>query len=336
MSLTQPTDKPLSALRARLAAALALALALASCGEVAGPETIYLAHTLPTIHPVHRGIEVFAEEVAERSGGALRVKIFPDGQLGTEREVLELLQLGSIPMTKVSAAAMANFAPAYEVLGVPYLFRDEEHLFRVLESPIGERILGSGTDKLLRGLAFYDAGSRSFYTVGRPVRTPADLAGQKVRVMNHQLSVEMVNALGGAATPMAYGELYTALQQGVVDGAENNPPSFVTSGHYQVAKYYSLDEHASLPDVLVMSETYFAGLSEAQRRWVREAARASVAAQWRFWDEAEAEAMATIRDAGVEVVTPDKAAFRERVAPLVAAFAKTPERRALVEQIRAL
>ena len=323
--------------RAAAALLVGLALTLGACAEaVVGPKTVYLAHTLPVVHPVHLGMEVFAEEVARRSGGELAIKIYPDGQLGTEREVLELLQIGSIPMTKVSAAAMANFAPEYEVLGVPYLFRDEKHLFRVLESEIGEGILEAGADKLLRGLCYYNAGSRSFYTTGGPVREPADLRGQKIRVMNHQMSVDMVNALGGAATPMAYGELYTALQQGVVDGAENNAPSFVSSGHYEVAKYYSLDEHASLPDVLVISTTYWDGLDERERSWLREAAHASVTAQRRFWAEDVARCMAVIAEAGVEVVRPDKAAFRARVQPVINAFADTPERRRLVEQIQAL
>jgi len=316
---------------------LLIAMLVAGCGStVVGPKTVYLAHTLPVIHPVHLGIEVFADEVERLSNGELLVKIFPDGQLGTEREVLELLQIGSIPMTKVSAAAMANFAPEYEVLGVPYLFRDEDHLFRVLESEVGEQILASGAEKLLRGLAYYNAGSRSFYTTTKPIRTPADLKGQKVRVMNHQMSVDMVNAMGGAATPMAYGELYTALQQGVVDGAENNPPSFVTSGHYEVAKYYSLDEHASLPDVLVMSTTYWDSLSEQEQAWLRAAAKTSVTAQRKFWSDDVAASMKKIEAAGVEVIHPDKSLFAEKVSEVIAAFADTPERKAVVAKIQAL
>ena len=184
------------------------------------------------------------------------VKIFPDGQLGTEREVLELLQIGSVAMTKVSAAVMANFAPEYEVLGVPYLFRDKGHLFQVLEGEVGRQLLLSSSDYWLRGLCFYDAGSRSFYTKDKPIRRPEDLRGLKIRVMNHQMSVDMVNAMGGSATPMAFGELYTALQQGVVDGAENNPPSLVSSNHYEVCKYYTLDEHSAIPDVLVIGTKF--------------------------------------------------------------------------------
>ncbi len=315
---------------------LATAVSLASCSEAIGPKTIYLAHTLPVVHPVHKGMEVFADLVAEKSGGNLAIKIYPDGQLGGEREVLELLQIGSIPMTKVSTATMGSFAPEYEILGVPYLFRDEDHLFRVLEGEIGEGILDAGADKLLRGLCFYNAGTRSFYTVKNPVRTPADLNGLKVRVMNHQMSVDMVNAMGGSATPMAYGELYTALQQGVVDGAENNEPSFVSSGHYEVAKYYNRDEHAAFPDVLLISTTYWETLSAQEQAWVRAAAQESVAAQRAFWSADVEESLAKMREAGVEVIEPNKELFREKVASVTAAFAKTPERRALVEKIQAL
>jgi len=144
---------------------LASLLPLSGCQDLGGKKTVYLAHTLPTVHPVHQGMEVFAESLRNRSKGAMDVKIFPDGQLGTEREVLELLQIGSIAMTKVSAATMANFAPEYKVLGVPYLFRGKEHMFRVLEGPTGKEILEAGSEYLLKGLCFYDAGSRSFYTV---------------------------------------------------------------------------------------------------------------------------------------------------------------------------
>jgi tripartite ATP-independent transporter DctP family solute receptor len=209
-------------------------LCVLGCNSGPGNSTLFLAHGLPTSHPVHKGMLDFQQRLASKSGGKLTVKIFADGQLGSEREVLELLQIGSIAMTKVSAAAMANFAPAYQVLGVPYLFRDKEHRFKALEGEVGKMLLQSGGEYWLRGLCFYDAGSRSFYTKDKAIRSPEDLKGLKIRVMNHQMSMDMVNAMGGAATPMAYGELYTALQQGVVDGAENNPPSLLTSGHYEV------------------------------------------------------------------------------------------------------
>ena len=309
-------------------------LLLSACQQLGGTRTVYLAHTLPTVHPVHKGMEVFAAEVRRLSEGTLDVKIFPDGQLGSEREVLELLQIGSIAMTKVSAATMANFAPEYEVLGVPYLFRDKDHLFDVLEGEIGERILESGSAYLLKGLCFYDAGSRSFYTVKAPIRTPADLAGLKIRVMNHQMSVDMVNAMGGSATPMAYGELYSALEQGVVDGAENNVPSFLTSGHYEIAKYYTLDEHSSLPDVLVVGTEYWATLTATEREWLQTAAAASARAQRDFWREDVAAGLRELEAAGVEVFRPEKATFAASTAAVTAAFAADPRMRELVDAIR--
>lgn len=309
-------------------------LSSTSCKDLSDKKTAYLAHTLPVSHPVHQGMEVFAKEVAEISGGKLTVKIFPDAQLGSEREVLELLQIGSIAMTKVSAAAMANFAPAYKVMGVPYLFRDKEHLFGVLEGEIGEEILAAGSEYLLRGLCFYDAGSRSFYTKNKPIKTPEDLDGLKIRVMNHQMSVDMVNQMGGSATPMAYGELYTALQQGVVDGAENNPPSFVTSGHYEVCKFYTLDEHSSIPDVLVIGTKYWNTLTAEEQNWMKAAAKVSSKAQKEFWKKNVEECMVKLKAANVEIFKPEKSLFAEKTKSVLETFKKDPEMKRLVEKIQ--
>ncbi len=307
----------------------------ASCTELSNQKIVYLAHTLPTSHPVHLGMEVFAETLEKESGGKLSVKIFPDGQLGTEREVLELLQIGSIAMTKVSAAAMANFAPEYKVMGVPYLFRDKEHLFKVLDGKTGEGLLLSGSEFLLRGLCFYDAGSRSFYTKNKPIKTPEDLDGLKIRVMNHQMSVDMVNQMGGSATPMAYGELYTALQQGVVDGAENNPPSFVTSRHYEVCKYYTLDEHSSIPDVLVIGTKYWETLSPAEQAWMKTAAGISSKAQRKFWRENVEECMRTLKEAKVEIFKPEKALFAEKSKAVLEDFVNDPKMKRIIDEIKA-
>ncbi len=308
---------------------------MSSCQQLGDQKVVYLAHTLPTSHPVHQGMEVFAKEVARESNGALNVKIFPDGQLGTEREVLELLQIGSIAMTKVSAAAMANFAPEFKVMGVPYLFRDKEHLFNVLEGKTGEAILVGGSEYLLRGLCFYDAGSRSFYTKNRPIKAPEDLKGLKIRVMNHQMSVAMVNEMGGSATPMAYGELYTALQQGVVDGAENNPPSFVTSGHYEVCKFYTLDQHSSIPDVLVIGTKYWDTLSEKEKEWMKTAAKISTKAQKEFWAKNVEECMTKLKAANVEIFYPDKKLFAEKSKAVLEEFKKDPKMNKLVSEIQA-
>ncbi|MEO9511288.1 MAG: TRAP transporter substrate-binding protein [Flavobacteriaceae bacterium] len=310
--------------------------ALLSCNEEKVGETLYFAHSLPQSHPVHQGALKFKEVLSQKSGGKLTVKIFPDAQLGSEREVLELLQIGSLAITKVSAATLSNFVPEYEVLGVPYLFRNKEHQNAVLEGAIGKSILEKGSKFWLRGLCYYDAGSRSFYTKTKPVRTPEDLKGLKIRVMNNQMAINMVNALGGSATPMAYGELYTAIQQGVVDGAENNPPSFVSSNHYEVSKYYTIDEHSAVPDVVLIGTKFWDKLSEQERKWVEEAAIESAEAQKKYWQASVEESMAKAKEAGVEIIIPDKSLFADKSKSVLEEFQQThPELAKLVGQIKA-
>ena len=306
-----------------------------SCNQSKKTKTLFLAHSLPQSHPVHKGIVYYQDELDKISGGTLKIKIFPDGQLGSEREVVELLQIGSIAITKVSAAVMANFSPDYEVLGVPYLFRDKKHLFDVLEGDVGKEMMEGSSDFLLKGLCFYDAGSRSFYTKTKAVRSPEDLKGLKIRVMNHQMSIDMVNNFGGSATPMAYGELYTALQQGVVDGAENNPPSFVSSNHYEVCKYYTIDEHSSIPDVMVISTKFWNTLTKQEQEWVDQAAKASVVAQKKYWAESVEECFELLAKNNVEVIRPDISLFQEGSKALVEEFSKNSRMKMLVDKIKA-
>ena len=196
------------------------------CTTKSNVTTIKLGHGLDPTHPVHKAMEFMAKKVKEKSNGQLQVAIYPSQQLGTERQCVELLQIGSLGMTKISASVMENFSPLFTVFSLPYVFKDEQHGFDVLDSEIGHKILTSSEKYWLRGLCYYDAGSRSFYTIKTPVNSPKDLDGLKIRTQESQTSVKLVNSLGGSATPIAWGELYTALQQGVVDGAENNPPSF--------------------------------------------------------------------------------------------------------------
>lgn len=323
--------------RRRAAPALvALCLAAGACGVRGEERVIKLAHGLDVAHPVHVAMVHMGERVAAKSGGRLRVDIYAGGQLCTERECMELLQIGSLAMTKVSASVMENFAPSYQVLNLPYLFRDEAHRFRVLESAVGERLLRDGADKRLLGLTFYDAGSRSFYTTKRPVRQPSDLNGLKIRVQESPTAMVMVRALGGSPTPIAWGELYTALQQGVVDGAENNPPSFFTSRHYEVAKYFTLDEHTSVPDVLVISTVVWETLSAQEQQWLREAAVESAELQKQLWREATREALAAVEEAGVTIIRPDKALFTKQVEALIESYRGNPLVYSLVQQIQGI
>ncbi|MBC7188146.1 MAG: TRAP transporter substrate-binding protein [Calditrichaeota bacterium] len=302
-----------------------LAALLVSCSQSGGrTRVLKLAHALDTNHPVHKGMVYMAERVAEKSHGRLRVDIYPSGQLGDERELIELLQIGSLAMTKVSTAPLEAFVPEMEIFGIPYVFRDDEHRWKVLRGDIGRRLLLAGERFLLRGMCYYDAGSRSFYTKKVPIMQPGDLRGLKIRVMNSPTSFKMIQTLGGSATPIPWGELYTALQQGVVDGAENNPPSFYFSRHYEVCKYYCLDEHTSIPDILLMSTTVWETLSLEEQKWLQEAVDESVDYQRKLWQESSEQALQEVQKAGVQVLHPDKAPFRRAVQEMYDAYKGTP------------
>jgi tripartite ATP-independent transporter DctP family solute receptor len=235
---------------------------------------------------------------------------------------------------------IGNFVPVYQVFSLPYLFRDEGHFWRVLDGGIGDSMLerlatkGDGTPSGLHGLAWYDSGSRSFYTK-RPVRGPADLRGLKIRTMSDPVAMDMVQAMGGSPTPIAWGELYTALRQGTVDGAENNPPSLLSSRHFEICKHYILDHHSRIPDVLVMSAAVWDGLNAEQRRWVTEAARESGIHQRKIWAEESAKAIEELKQAGVSVVEADLAAFSAQTTNVLEKHA-AGEIGAWVEKIRAV
>ncbi len=300
-----------------------VALALSACGGREDVVVLKLGHSLDTGHAVHKGMVHMAERLDEISDGHMRIDIYPSGQLGGERETVELVQIGSLAMTKVSTSPLESFVPAMQIFSIPYVFRDREHFFKVLDSEIGRELLESTEVARLRGLGYYDAGSRSFYTTKKPVHSPADLKGLKIRVQKSQTSVRMVAALGGSATPISWGELYTALQQGVVDGAENNPPSFYLSRQYEVSKYYSLDEHTSVPDILLMSSRIWDDLTPQQQEWLQEAVDDSVAYQRELWKQATDEALAAVQAGGVEVIYPDKAPFQEAVVKMKESYAGT-------------
>lgn len=296
----------------------------AGCGIRSEVTVLHLAHTLDTGHTVHKAMVHLGQRLEQYSGGTMRVALYPGGQLGNERELIELLQIGSLAMTKVSASPLEGFVPEMQVFNIPYVFRDKDHYQQVLDSAIGQRLLDSPLPVRLKGLGYYDAGSRSFYTVARPVNTPADLKGLKIRVQESQTALRMVAALGGAATPIAWGELYTALQQGVVDGAENNPPSFYLSGHYEICKYYTLDEHTAVPDLLLIGTVAWNALDAQQQQWLQQAVADSVAFQRQLWAADSAAALAAVEAAGVEIIRPDKRLFRDKVAAMQAGYAGTP------------
>jgi tripartite ATP-independent transporter DctP family solute receptor len=261
-----------------------------------------------------------ADRCEEISEGELTIEIYPSGQLGSEQQCVELLQIGSLAITKVSAAVMESFTEEFKVLGLPYVFRSKEHAFNVLDGEIGKELLVSSEPYWIRGLCFYDAGSRSFYTIDQPVNHPDDLKGLKIRVMKSIISMELVKAQGGSPTPISWGELYTALQSGVVDGAEYNPPSFYTSHHYEVCKYYSINEHSRVPDVLVISQKVWEKLTDQEKEWIQQAADDSVPVQRKLWEESEKESLEKVQEAGVTILYPDQVPFAEKVQPLLESF----------------
>ena len=306
-----------------------------SCSETGGAKTLRLGHGLDVSHSVHIAMVKMGEDLERISSGQMKLEIYPSQQLGTERQCLELLQIGSLDMTKVSVGVLENFAPRMKVLGLPFLFRDRQHSFNVLDGPIGQQLLNGGEKYWLKGLGYYDAGSRSFYTKDKPVNTPEDLVGQKIRVMESVTAMDMVSGLGGSPTPISWGELYTALQQGVVDGAENNPPSFYLSRHYEVCKFYTLDEHTVLPDVLLAGTHLWEELSEEEQGWLKQAVETSVVYQRKLWLKAENEALDAVKKAGVEIIRPDKTLFAEKIKDSFDKYKEDKEFYKLIEQIKA-
>jgi tripartite ATP-independent transporter DctP family solute receptor len=313
---------------------IALFIFFPACKSDGKVEVIKLGHGLDPSHPVHLAMEFLAKRVAEKSRGRMRIDVYPSEQLGSERECLELLQIGSLGITKVSCSVIEGFVPEMSVLSLPYLFRDEAHRFRVLEGDIGRELLLAGEKFWLRGLCYYDAGTRSFYTVDRPILAPGDLAGLKIRTQESPTSMRMVQALGGSATPIAWGELYSALQQGVVDGAENNPPSFHLSRHYEVCKHYSLDEHTGVPDVLVISTEIWEDLSPEFQRLLQEAADESEIHQRDLWRKATQKALEVVKEAGVTIYYPDKTPFIEGVESIYEDYKSQPCIYELIQRIR--
>lgn len=305
-----------------------------------GQRVLKIAHSLPNSHPVHLGLVELKKRAEELSGGKIQINIFPSEQLGTEVQCLEKVQAGTLDITKVSAAPISGFVPTYSVFSLPYLFRDENHYWKTLEGPIGKEMLdvlatrGDGSPSGLHGLGYFDSGSRSFYTM-EPVKTPDDLKGKKIRVMNDPVAMDMVQAIGGSPTPIAFGELYTALKQGTVDGAENNPPSFVASRHYEICKNYTMNHHSRVPDVIVISSKVWETLNSEEREWINQAITHASKFQRDLWKSETEKCLKLLRDEKINIIEPDIEAFRASSAEVVKKYSKGAVG-VLVEKIQAV
>ncbi len=317
-----------------LVATVGFALVLRSGPGGAGERQIVLklGHGLDTGHPVHKAMEFMKQRLEELSSGTMTIDIYPGAVLGSELQCIEQLQNGSLAMTKTSTAVVENFIPAMSVFSLPYIFRDGDHFWKVLEGEVGHHLLEAGELRFLHGLCYYDAGSRNFYTTKRPIRTPDDLKGLKIRVMNSATAIEMVKSMGGAPTPISWGELYSALAQGTVDGAENNPPSFTSNKHYEICKHFTLDGHTRIPDILMIGTKAWDRLSPLQREWVQQAANESSAFERELWHAKTSEALDQARSEGVHVYEVDAALFAAKVAPMLEKV-EHPEVRELLRKI---
>ena len=303
---------------------------------IEGKINLKLGHALDINHPVHKAMEFWADTLKKTTDGRVNIKIYPGGQLGGEKELIEQLQMGTLDITKVSSAGLEAFIPEMMVLGMPYLFRGNEHKWKVLNSAVGRELLNAGSDRGLIGVGFYEAGERSFYTKGGPIKTPADLKNLKIRVIKSPMAINLLQTLDASPTPISWGELYTALQQGTVDGAENNPPSFVSARHYEVCKYYSLDKHTSPMDVVMISKTSWDKLSDLDKDIMIETFDISVEYQRQLWAEVVKENFAFLDSVGVEVIIPDQAPFVEAVQPMYREYEKDEIIGPLLEKIKAI
>ena len=300
---------------AALAAAAALSLGvMTGCGasgttadstgySAENPLVLTLAHGLSETHTVHIAMTQFADEVAEKTDGRIQVKIFPNGQLGSENENLEQLQAGVIAMTKVSAPGLATYNDAFNTFGLPYIFNDTDDFYHVMDSQeMQDFFLSTGDDGFVT-LTYYTSGARSFYTKDRAIRTPADLKGLKIRVQDMKSQTDMMSYLGGIPVAMSYGDVYTSLQTGIIDGTENNETALTTGKHGEVCKVYSVDQHAMIPDVLIMSEKVWETISPEDQEIILEAAHDSTDAHKVMWDTAVEEAVKEAQETmGVEFV----------------------------------
>jgi tripartite ATP-independent transporter DctP family solute receptor len=288
----------------------------------------------PDGYPTVDAVKYMGTVLNKLTNGKDSIKVFNNSALGAEKDTIEQTKIGAVAMTRVNIAPMNNICPTTVVPTMPFLFRSKEHMRAVLDGPIGEEILKSCEAQGFIGLAYYDSGARSMYTVKKPIKTLADAKGLKIRVQQSDLWVALLEAMGANATPMPFGEVYTALKTGLVDGAENNFPSYESSRQFEVAKYYSKTEHSMAPEVLLFSKRVFDALSPDDQKAIRQAAKESVPFMRKLWDEREEKSLATVKAAGSQIIEVDKASFQAAMKPVYDKFLADPKLRDLVKRIQ--
>lgn len=316
-------------------AAAGTGLMLAGCApQMSGKFTS--ADTHVSDYPTVQAVEYFGQLLSERTGGKLGLNMYAGGQLGNERDTLEITTFGGLDFNRVNLAPLNSIEPLTIVAALPFLFESTSHMRSALDGPVGDEILASLEPHGLIGLCFYDSGARSFYNTRGPINTPDDMKGLKLRVPGSDLYVAMVKSLGADATPMPLDEVYQSLAQGVIDGAENNWPSFESGRHYEVARYYSLTQHLLAPEVFVMSKISWDKLSKTDQNIIRQSARDSVPYMRTLWDKQVAKSRKLILADGVAINEVDPAPFAEMMTGMWEEFLTTSQQRNLVERIIAM
>lgn len=290
----------------------------------------------PEGYPNSVALDQFAEEVTENTDGRVNATIYHGGVLGAQPDAIEQTRNGALDFANFNMGPMGPIVPATNVLSLPFLFSSLDHMHQVMDGEIGQQFSDALSEYGLVALSWFDSGARSFYNTDRPIETPEDLAGLKLRVMNNDLYVQMVDRMGGNATPMAYGEVYQSLKTGVIDGAENNYPSFDSSNHFEVAKFYSTTEHLIIPECICIAQSSWEELSSEDQEIVREAAVRAAETQRELWAQGSAESREKVVEAGIEInEIEDKSAFQEAMEPVYATFIEeNPDLESLIRSIQ--
>jgi tripartite ATP-independent transporter DctP family solute receptor len=315
--------------------ALVVALLLTAVSTSAVAREFRAADTQNEDYPTVQALYYMGSLIAEKTGGRHQIRVFHSHQLGEEKETIEQTRAGAIDLNRTNVALIGTFVPAMNVLAMPFLFRSIEHQHKVLDGPIGNEILGSFEPYGFVGLAFYDSGARSIYNSVRPARSIDDIKGLRLRVQQSELMSDMIRALGAEPVELPYGQVLTGLATKLIDGAENNWPSFVTTNHYKYAGYYTLTEHTMSPEVLVMSQKAWESLSTEDRKIFREAAVRSSQFMREKWKDLEDRSRQQAKAAGVTIVTDfDRKPFEAAMAGIYAKARRDPAAAELIERIR--
>lgn len=287
-------------------------------------------------YPNTVALDHFAKALNEKSGGKMSLKMYHSATLGNQPDAIEQVRAGALEVANFSLGPLGPIVPEANVVSLPFIFKDTDHVWRALDGKAGDMIRAGLEKKGLVSLAWFDGGARSFYNSKKPIKAPADVAGMKIRVMSNDLYSGMISALGGNPSPMAFSEVYQSLKTGVVDGAENNWPSYESTGHYEVAPYYSLSQHLIIPETLCINADVYKSLSAEEQKILKEAAQEAAVMQRKLWKERSMASKEKVMAGGVKFNTiPDKSAFQDAMKPVYEKFLKdNAELRTIVEAIQ--